>query len=137
MRLVVDSNVVFAAIVARGVTSDLLFHKDLRLLAPEFLNEEYGAYRAYLSKKAGLNVETIDAVKNRFFTRIRVFAKPDYESCRTEAERITPDPNDAPFFALALKENADIWSNDKALKRQNRVPVYSTHDLVARLFPTG
>ncbi|MBI2664164.1 hypothetical protein HYX10_02375 [Candidatus Woesearchaeota archaeon] len=46
-----------------------------------------------------------------------------------EAEKLTPDPDDMAYFALALKLNYAIWSNDKKLKEQNKIKVYSTHEL--------
>ncbi len=33
-----------------------------------------------------------------------------------EAEKLSPDPDDMAYFALALKRNCAIWSNDKKLK---------------------
>ena len=33
------------------------------------------------------------------------------------------------YFALALKLNCAIWSNDKKLKEQNKIQVCSTHEL--------
>jgi len=46
-----------------------------------------------------------------------------------EAEDLTPDPDDMVYFALALKLNCIIWSNDKKLKEQDKIKVYSTHEL--------
>ena len=46
------------------------------------------------------------------------------------AEKITPDPNDAEYFALALKLGCGIWSNDKKLKEQDKIKIYSTSDLI-------
>ncbi len=41
-----------------------------------------------------------------------------------------PDENDIIYFALALKLKCCIWSNDKALKRQDRIMVLSTKELL-------
>ena len=49
------------------------------------------------------------------------------------AKTITPDPDDIDFFALALKLDCPIWSNDKLLKKQARIKVFSTADLIQRL----
>ena len=46
-----------------------------------------------------------------------------------EAEKLTPDPDDMAYFALALKLNCSILSNDKKLKEQNKIEVYNTHEL--------
>ena len=47
-----------------------------------------------------------------------------------EAEKLTPDPDDMPYFALALKLNCAIWSNDKKLQEQDQIKVYPTPELV-------
>ena len=46
-----------------------------------------------------------------------------------EAEKLTPDPDDMAYFALALKLSCAIWSNDKKLKDQNKIKVYNSHEL--------
>ncbi|MBT5021736.1 hypothetical protein HOK51_08530 [Candidatus Woesearchaeota archaeon] len=46
------------------------------------------------------------------------------------AKIICPDENDVDYFALALKLNCAIWSNDKKLKNQNSIIVYSTEELI-------
>ena len=45
MDLVIDANILFAALIKRNVTSDLLFRNDLHLYAPEFIFEEFEKYR--------------------------------------------------------------------------------------------
>ena len=49
-----------------------------------------------------------------------------------EAEAICPDRSDIPFFALAMKMRIPIWSNDKKLKEQSEVVVYSTAELLGQ-----
>ncbi|MBI2152065.1 hypothetical protein HYU21_05030 [Candidatus Woesearchaeota archaeon] len=34
------------------------------------------------------------------------------------------------YFALALKLNCALWSNDKKLREQSEVKVYNTYELV-------
>ncbi|MBS3175821.1 hypothetical protein J4457_01145 [Candidatus Woesearchaeota archaeon] len=46
-----------------------------------------------------------------------------------DAENLTPDPDDMAYFAIALRLNCAIWSNDKKLKEQNKIKVYHTHEL--------
>ncbi|MBS3095717.1 hypothetical protein J4231_03480, partial [Candidatus Woesearchaeota archaeon] len=46
--------------------------------------------------------------------------------------KISPDPNDLDFFALALKLDLPIWSNDNLLKKQNTLNVFSTLDLLKK-----
>ena len=46
-----------------------------------------------------------------------------------EAEKISPGLKDTQYLALALKLNCAIWSNDKKLKKQDKVKIFSTEDL--------
>ncbi|MBI2672526.1 hypothetical protein HYX16_06350, partial [Candidatus Woesearchaeota archaeon] len=46
-----------------------------------------------------------------------------------EAEKLTPDHDDMVYFALALKLDCGIWSNDKKLKEQDKIKIYNTHEL--------
>lgn len=48
---------------------------------------------------------------------------------KQKRRKMAPDKDDAAYFALALKKNCGIWSNDKKLKDQDAVSVYSTHEL--------
>jgi predicted nucleic acid-binding protein len=47
---------------------------------------------------------------------------------------ITPDPKDADFVALALKFEAVLWSNDKALKGIGGIKVVNTKEIIS-LYP--
>jgi predicted nucleic acid-binding protein len=48
--------------------------------------------------------------------------------------RISPDPDDVEYIAVALSIGCVIWSNDKDLKeKQSEVKVFSTADLVSFL----
>ena len=55
------------------------------------------------------------------------------QHCLARAERLAPDPADAPYLALALHLNLPLWSNDSALKKQNATPVYTTQEMVGFL----
>jgi len=47
-----------------------------------------------------------------------------------EADNLSPDIKDSQYFALAMKFNCSIWSNDKKLKEQDIINIYSTSDLL-------
>jgi len=50
------------------------------------------------------------------------------------AIRITPDPKDVDFVALALKLNAILWSNDRELKKIPVLEVLNTREII-EMFP--
>lgn len=47
-----------------------------------------------------------------------------------QAEEISPDKDDTLYIALAMKLKCPIWSNDKDLKKQSEVKIYSTKDII-------
>jgi len=64
---------------------------------------------------------------------IKIIPTTYFEEEVETAKKISPDINDALYFALALKLNCPIWSNDKRLKEQKYIQIYSTEDLVEYL----
>ncbi|MHA1105899.1 MAG: PIN domain-containing protein [Promethearchaeota archaeon] len=50
-----------------------------------------------------------------------------------EADKISPDPKDTIYLALAIALKSKIWSNDKKLKHgQDKITVFSTEELLKR-----
>jgi predicted nucleic acid-binding protein len=66
-------------------------------------------------------------------TNIQVVPAEDILRKWDEAERIIGkiDTGDIPFIALALSIKCDgIWSDDNDLKRQSKVKVWSTREMI-------
>jgi len=61
---------------------------------------------------------------------IEVVPMDSFHDCKEKGVAYFPDPKDAPFFALALKIDGKIWSNEPRLKKQNFIKVCSTPDLI-------
>ncbi|MEK6968098.1 MAG: PIN domain-containing protein [Nanoarchaeota archaeon] len=129
MDLVVDSNILFAALLKESGTSDILFkHK---LYAPEFIFEEFRKYRDYLKGKTKRNDENFNEFFDLFERNVMLIPREEIESFLENAEKISPDAKDVPYLALALKLRCSLWSNDRDLKeKQDVVKVYSTEELI-------
>ena len=56
-----------------------------------------------------------------------------YKPYLREALSLAPHEEDAPYLALALFLDIAIGSNDRGLKIQNRVRIYSTAELLTSL----
>ncbi|MEW5996835.1 MAG: PIN domain-containing protein [Candidatus Micrarchaeota archaeon] len=130
MQLVVDANILFAALIKDSKTIELLFSDFAMFFAPEFILEEFQKHRDEILQKTSRSPEEFDSVFEILKEVIIVVPKEDYEGMLPAADKIAPDPKDAPYLALALKLNIPIWSNDKRLKTQNEVNVYSTKELL-------
>jgi len=128
MELVIDSNILFAALLKDSGTSDILFkHK---LYAPEFIFEEFRKYGDYLKGKTKRTEEDFNELFGLFERNVILVPKEEIVPFIEKAERISPDEKDVPYMALALKLKCGIWSNDLALKRQKIIRVYSTEEVI-------
>lgn len=127
IRLVIDANILFAALIKTNVTYDILLNKNIVLYAPEFIIHEVKNHKdVILRKNKTNNFKEIFAVLRR---RIRIIVEEKYEPFLKVADSISPDPNDSVYFALALYLNIPLWSNDKELKKQKKIKVYDTEEV--------
>jgi predicted nucleic acid-binding protein len=130
MDLVVDANVLFAALIKRGLSAKLLFIDELHLYAPEYLMEEFNKYRREILKKTHRSSSEFDRVLIEISDRIHFVPQAEIEPFMLVGESTSPDADDAVYFALALKLGISIWSNDTRLKKQNVIRIYTTTELV-------
>ena len=130
MELVIDANILFSALIKDGVTVEILFNENLKLFAPEFLFKEFKKYEKVITEKTSRTQKELDKILMITKELIVIQSKEEYQHLLKKAKNISPDHKDAPYFALALKLNCPIWSNDKKLKEQNKVKVHSTHELL-------
>ena len=133
MDLVVDANIIFAALIKENFSYNLLFNAKFHLYTPEYIFTEIEKHKEEILSKTERTAadfyNLLEILKRRIifvpFEELIEYAK--------DAEKITPDPDDMAYFALALRLNCGIWSNDKQLKEgQSKIKVYNTED-VAKL----
>ncbi len=130
MDLVVDTNIIFAALIKNSFSYHLLFNGRFHLLAPEYVFTEFEKHKEEILEKTEQTTEEFFRLLEVLKRRIILVPLEELTANIEEAEKISPDPCDMAYFALALKYNCAIWSNDKKLKQQNRIKVYHTHELV-------
>lgn len=132
MDLVMDANVLFSVLIKRGKTEELLFRDDLNIFAPEFIFEEFEKHAGLILAKTKRTREEFSELMRILKKRIKTMANKDTDDVFLEAKRICPDRYDTDYFAIAMKKGCALWSNDKVLKKQNIVKVYSTTDLMKK-----
>ena len=131
MKLIVDANVLFAALIKEGSTAELLISDKLQLFAPEFLFTEFAKYKDLIIKKTHRNDEKFDQFLDLLKEQITIIPKEEITPFIEEADKISPDPKDSIYLALAIALKSDIWSNDKKLKEdQSKITVYTTEELI-------
>lgn len=129
MDLVVDANVLFSALIKDSFAYNLLFSGSFHLFTPEYIFTELEKHKEEILEKTERTTEKFFRLLETLKRRIVIVPLEELVPYVEEAEKLTPDPEDMAYFALALKLNCAIWSNDKKLKEQDKIKVYSTHEL--------
>ena len=131
MDLVVDANVLFAALIKESATDLMLFADYLHLYTPEYIFTEFEKYKEEILQKTKRSTEDFYKLIEALKRRIILVPFEELDPYLQRAEIISPDPKDVAYFALALKLHCAIWSNDKKLKeKQDKVQVFHTHELI-------
>jgi len=131
MKLVVDANILFAALIKKGSTAELLISDKLQLFAPEFLFTEFTKYEELILKKTHRSHEEFNQLLEILKEQITIIPKKKITPFIYKAEKISPDPKDTVYLALAFALKSNIWSNDKRLKQgQEIITVFSTEELI-------
>ena len=129
MDLVIDANVLFSALIKDSFAYNLLFSGSFHLFTPEYIFTELEKHKEELLKKTERTDEEFSGLLEILKRRVIIVPLEELVPYVEEAEKLTPDPDDMAYFALALKLNCVIWSNDKKLKVQDKIKVYNTHEL--------
>ena len=136
MKLVVDANVLFSALIKDGLTRKLIINESLELHSPKELFDEFLEHLNELEKKTNVKAEILRGKMREFFriANIKIHSNIS-DKFIIKARKFSPDFEDVIYFALAFKLSCPIWSNDKRLSNQNKVKIISTSeilDLLAR-----
>ena len=121
MNLVVDTNILFSAILSpKGKIHDLLLNseKEFSFFAPVFLIEELDQHHSKILKISGYTEEDVKFLKRTLFHHIE-FIDPEIvqQESWTKGFEMTSDVDekDTPFVALAIDLEGSLWTGDKKL----------------------
>ncbi len=141
MKLVVDTNIVFSALLKRESRElDILFTSMFKFFIPKVLFMELFRHKEKIVQISKLTEDEIYELLYRILEKMEII---DIENVpvkyRKEAYALTKDidPSDALFIALAMFLDAKLWSGDKKLKdgleKKGKCIVLTTQDLLRML----
>ncbi len=133
MELIVDANILLAALLKEAITRELLLDSRLKLYAPEHLISEtlhLLKRNTKIQKRIGLPQKALEEIFYVLTQEIETYPRKTYAASLMEANKIAPHKEDAPYLALALTLHIPIWSNDQGIHAQNKVRVYTTKELL-------
>ena len=133
MNLIIDSNILFSALIKDSKTRKIILEYDGFFLFPSFVFEEMQKHKAELLKKSKMPEGDFNKLLQLILRKVFIIPNEVLLPYRKEAFEIVKniDPDDAVFVACALAYNDSlIWSNDKKLKKQSKVKVFDTKEIV-------
>jgi len=133
MKLVINSNILFSFFWNDSFTKKLMLLPSLELYTPFFFFKEMDKYTDDILSKTKLSTQQFKIFKEKLSEAVNFVTEGEYSEYINEGIAISPDTKDADFFALALYLNCPIWSKDKALKKQSKVEVFNTSELLKEL----
>lgn len=132
MKLVIDANVLFSALLKDSATRKLVIDRRITLFAPRFLILEYAKYADELRRKSRLEKNAFSDLTKRLLRRIKLVSDEEIMPYYAAGQSLVSDKKDAPYVACALSVGAELWSQDRHLKGI-RVRNWTTKELMEKL----
>ena len=139
MNLVVDTNIVFSAILnSYSWIGQILLHshKSLSFYSPGFLKKEIQNHKSKIKRITKLSDDEIDELINLLYSKIHFIDETliPKETLQIADELTKPvDFDDAVFIGLAIHLNCKLWTGDKKLSNFLKINGFtnliSTNDL--------
>jgi predicted nucleic acid-binding protein len=133
LKFVLDTNVILKALIKDSVVRGILLRSSHEFLVPEHAIDETRKHLGTIVEKAGLSESEINSVIDVLLVGIKVVPDEKVMSKWKEAEGLMAevDVGDVPFVAAAMSVRCDgIWSDDKHLRRQDKIRVWTTKEIV-------
>ena len=133
MELVADANSLFSFFRENPVRFIILNSKslNLQLFSPAHVLDELNNNIPDLVKYTKLSPKEVSSIIEELKELISVIPSSEYKEFKSRAKQLSPHKSDKdmPYFALALKLNCPIWSNEPAFKEQSSVKIFNTEEL--------
>lgn len=122
MKIIVDANIVFSAILnTNSKIADLLLNSKgiFDFIAPDYLLMETKKYHRKISTISKMTINDVIRVENKvtkpitFLSGIHI---PESKWIKAEQMVIDIDPKDTPYIAFSMFFKCKIWSGDKILR---------------------
>ena len=128
---VVDTNIIFAALITKTLTRELIFLQD-NLFTLEYMILEFEKYISHLVKKTKQPKHKILELFKLICDQITIVPNVAFECHLNEAFELIKDidENGVHFVACCIYlRNGILWSNDKQLKRIKGIIVMNTEEI--------
>lgn len=132
MKIVLDANIIIAALLGSRGKIIILTSQNHDFYAPKTIIDEIKKYKYEICEKINYSVEEFNINYESLLTFIKIVEYNKYEEYINKAKEIIKrDTKDADYIACAIKIGADfIWSDDKDFIEQNLILVKNTDQFI-------
>ena len=130
MKLIADANILFSLASPSTAANGIVAKYRIKLYSPEYVLSELEEHREEFAEKTG---QPYGRIIRYLAERVAYIESKEYKELMGQALQLTKDSEDAPYLALAMKFRIPVWSNDKHLKDQEKIPVFTTKELIELL----
>lgn len=136
MNIIIDSNILFSALIKESMTRKIIFEYDGLFLFPSFIFEEIEKHKKELFEKSEMGEEDFNKLLELILKKVKIVSSEELYPYKKEAMEIVRevDLDDVTFIACALAyPTSIIWSDDKKLKSLTKVKVLNTREILKAL----
>ncbi|KXB05621.1 hypothetical protein AKJ50_00400 [candidate division MSBL1 archaeon SCGC-AAA382A13] len=138
-KFVVDTNVLISALInPDSIVWEIVEVEELGFLVPEIVIDEIETHKRLIKNKLSSHEkkEEYEYLISEIFHPMVVVPSSVYEKKMKQAYDIMKsiDEKDTEFLALALTYDIPIWSDNSDFQKQEKAEVYTTEQIVEKLF---
>ncbi len=140
MIVLVDANVIISALLKDSTTRRILFFSGMRFATIDFAVREIEKHSNELRERTGLDSEAYDRALGLILSKIEIMNDSSVKDELKQAKEVMTgvDPDDSVYVALGMHlESSIIWSDDKHFKKQKRVRVFTTAEIIRMFHQIG
>ena len=132
-KLVVETNILYSFFWKNFPTHKLLksiVSTGIDLISPEFAFKELKKHKEEILFEARIRTSEFNELLSLLSTFVEFIEESKYIEFIDEAKSLIPKHlKDVDFFALAIRLNCPLWSNEELHKKQSRVKIFDTDEL--------
>ena len=137
MKIVLDSNILFSALIKDSITRRIILDYGDQLLFPSFIFEEMEKHKNELLTKSKMKTKDFEDLLTLLLQKVIIIPNEVLNHYKEDAYQIIKDidPDDVTFIACALAfSDSIIWSDDKRLKLQSKVQIIDTSKMYSIIY---
>jgi predicted nucleic acid-binding protein len=132
LNIIIDSNVLFSALIKDSLTRKMILLYTGTFLFPSFIFDEMEKHKEGLLEKSGMEAKQFEMLLTILLQKVQIVPTDILRAYERKAYDTVKDidPDDTLFIACALAyPDSILWSDDKKLKQQTVVPIINTKEM--------